>query len=79
MTNKQRKTMIERWVKELNPNAILRDADARCGARCAVYVVANKSEFGVRFTDYLSLAQLEQLLLGVFDAKDFNEKIQCMY
>ena len=31
MTNKQRKTMIEQWVTEINPKAILRAADARCG------------------------------------------------
>ncbi len=31
--------MIERWVTEINPKAILRAADARCGARYAVYVV----------------------------------------
>ena len=36
MTNKQRKTMIEQWVTQLNPKAILRAADARCGARYAV-------------------------------------------
>ena len=39
MTNKQRKTMIEQWVTQMNPKAILRAADARCGARYAVYVV----------------------------------------
>ena len=39
MTNKQRKTMIEQWVTQLNPKAILRAADARCGARYAEYVV----------------------------------------
>lgn len=36
MTNKQRKTMIEQWVTEINPKAVLRAADARCGARYAV-------------------------------------------
>lgn len=39
MTNKQRKTMIEQWVTQLNPKAILRAADARYGARYAVYVI----------------------------------------
>ena len=39
MTNKERKSMIERWVTEINPKAILRAADARCGAKYAVYVV----------------------------------------
>ena len=46
MTNKQRKTMIEQWVTQLNPKAILRAADARCGARYAVYVVEKPGEFG---------------------------------
>jgi len=36
MTNKQRITMIEQWVTQINPNAILRAADARCGATYAV-------------------------------------------
>ena len=31
MTNKQRKTMIEQWVTEINPKAVLRAADARVG------------------------------------------------
>lgn len=68
MTNKQRKTMIEQWVTQLNPKAILRAADARCGARYAVYVVEKPGEFGTRCTDYLPLEQLEQYLLGVFYA-----------
>ena len=42
MTNKERKSMIERWVTEINPKAILRAADARCGARYAVYVVPHQ-------------------------------------
>ena len=53
MTNKQRKTMIEQWVTQMNPKAILRAADARCGARYAVYVVPSPGEFGTRCTDYL--------------------------
>lgn len=36
MTNRERKSMIEQWVTEINPKAILRTADARCGARYAV-------------------------------------------
>ena len=32
MTSKQRKSMIEGWIKDINPKAILRAADARCGA-----------------------------------------------
>ena len=75
MTNKQRKTMIERWVTEINPKAILRAADARCGARYAVYVVSSPGEFGTRCTDYLPLEQLEQYLLGVFYANEFNERM----
>ena len=51
MTNKQRKTMIEQWVTQINPKAILRAADTRCGARYAVYVVASPGEFGTRCTD----------------------------
>ena len=47
MTNKQRKTMIERWVTDINPKAILRAADARCGARYAVYVVETSGDFGL--------------------------------
>ncbi len=58
MTNKQRKTMIEQWVTEINPKAVLRAADARCGARYAVYVV-----------------EMEQYLLGVFYANEFNRLI----
>ena len=52
--------MIEQWVTEINPKAILRAADARCGARYAVYVVPAPGEFGTRCTDYLPLEQLEQ-------------------
>jgi hypothetical protein len=73
MTSKKRKAMIEQWVKELNPKAILRAADARCGARYAVYMVKEPGEFGTRCTDYLPLEQLEQYLLGVFYAKEFNQ------
>ena len=69
MTNKQRKTMIEQWVTQMNPK------DARCGARYAVYVVPSPGEFGTRCTDYLPLEQLEQYLLGVFYANEFNERI----
>ena len=65
ITNKERKSMIERCVTESNPKAILRAADARCGARYAVYVVPTPEEFGTRCTDYLPLEQLEQYLLGV--------------
>ena len=75
MTNKQRKTMIEQWVTEMNPNAVLRAADARCGARCTVHVVPSPGEFGTRCTDYLPLEQLEQYLLGVFYATEFNQRI----
>lgn len=63
MTNKQRKTMIEQWVTQINPKAILRAADVRCGARYAVYVVEKPGEFGTRCTDYLPLNLLEQYLL----------------
>ena len=76
MTNKQRKTMIEQWVTKINPKATLRAADARCGARYAVYVVPSPGEFGTRCTDYLPLEQLEQHLLGVFYANEFNEKVR---
>lgn len=76
MTNKERKSMIERWVTEINPKAILRAADARCGARYAVYVVEHPGECGKRCTDYLPLEQLEQYLLGVFDASEFNRLIK---
>ena len=75
MTNKQRKTMIEQWVSQINPKAILRAADARCGARYAVYVVSSPGEFGTRCTDYLPLEQMEQYLLGVFSANVFNKLI----
>lgn len=73
MTNKQSKTMIEQWVTEINPKAVLRAADARCGAKYAVYVVPSPGGFGTRCTDYLSLEQLEQYLLGVFYASEFNK------
>ena len=75
MKNRERKSMIEQWVTEINPKAILRAADARCGARYAVYVVPAPGEFGTRCTDYLPLEQLEQYLLGVFDANEFNKLI----
>ena len=76
MTNKERKSMIERWVTEINPKAILRAADARCGARYAVYVVPTPEEFGTRCTDYLPLDQLEQYLLGVFYSSEFKRLIR---
>lgn len=75
MTNKQRKTMIEQWGTQLNPKAILRAADARYGARYAVYVIEKPGEFRTRCTDYLPLEQLEQYLLGVFYASEFNRLI----
>ena len=75
MTSKQRKSMIEGWVKEINPKAVLRAADARCWSRYAVYVVPAPGEYGTRCTDYLPLEQLEQYLLGVFYANEFNERI----
>ena len=61
MTNKQRKTMIERWVTQMNPKAILRAADARCGARYAVCVVEKPGDLGTKCTDYLPLEQLERM------------------
>ena len=76
MTNKERKSMIERWVTEINPKAILRAADTRCGARYAVYVVPTPGEFGTRCTDYLPLEQLEQYLLGVFYSSEFKRLIR---
>ena len=76
MTNRERKSMIERWVTEINPKAILRAADARCGARYAVYVVPTPEEFGTRCTDYLPLEQLEQYLLGVFYSSEFKRLIR---
>ena len=72
MTHKERKAMIERWVTDINPKATLRAADARCGARYAVYVVEQPGDFGKRCTDYLPLNLLEQYLLGVFYANEFN-------
>ena len=76
MTNRERKSMIERWVTEINPKTILRAADARCGARYAVYVVPTPEEFGTRCTDYLPLEQLEQYLLGVFYSSEFKRLIR---
>ena len=61
---------------QINPKAILRAADARCGARYAVYVVPSPGEFGTRCTDYLPLEQLEQYLLGVFNANEFIRLIR---
>ena len=75
MTNKQRKSMIEQWVTLINPKAILRAADARCGARYAVYLVEKPGEFGTRYTDYLPLNLLEQYILGVFYANEFYRLI----
>ena len=76
MTNKERKSMIERWVTDINPKAILRAADARCGARYAVYVVEKPGDFGTRCTGYLPLNLLELYLLGVFNAIEFNMLIR---
>lgn len=76
MNAKQRKEMIENWVKKLNPNAVLRNADIRCGKRCAVFVVSEQDQYGVKCTDFLPLEQLEQYLLGVFNANDFYSKIR---
>ena len=73
MTHKERKSMIERWIVEINPKAILRAADARCGERYAVYVVEQLGDYGTRCTDYLPLNLLEQYLLGVFYADEFNK------
>ena len=70
MTNRERKSMIEQWVTEINPKAVLRAADAY-----AVYVVPAPGEFGTRCTDYLPLEQLEQYLLGVFYANEFNQRM----
>lgn len=75
MNARQKRKMIECWVKNLNPNAILRDADVRCGKRCAVYVVSEHDQYGIRCTDYLPIEQLEQYLMGVFHADDFNSKM----
>lgn len=57
ITKIQRRKMIEQWVQDLNPNAILRYADTRLGFRCAVYVVAYKSDCGVKCTEHLPLEQ----------------------
>lgn len=67
--------MIEGWVTTINPKAILRAADARCGARYAVHVVERRGAFGTRRTEYLPLEQLEQYLLGVFYANEFNKRM----
>jgi hypothetical protein len=75
MTNRERKSMIEQWGTEINPKAVLRAADARCGARYAVYVVPAPGEFGTRCTDYLPRNLLEQYLLGVFYANEFNKRM----
>ena len=75
MTNRERKPMIEQWGTEIDPKAVLRAADARCGARYAVYVVPAPGEFGTRCTDYLPLNLLEQYLLGVFYANEFNKRM----
>lgn len=77
ITKIQRRKMIEQWVQDYIPNAILRHADARLENRCAVYVVAYKGDFGVRCTEFLPLEQLEQYLLGVFNASEFYSKIKC--
>lgn len=76
MNNKERKQIIEQWVQDINPNAILRAADIRCGKRYAVYVVNVPGDLGLRCTDYLPLELLEQYLLGVFSADEFNKLIQ---
>ena len=67
--------MIEHWVTEINPKAILRAADARCGTKYAVFVVEQPGEFGKKCTNYLPLVHLEQYLLGVFNADEFNKFI----
>ena len=67
--------MIEHWVTEINPKAILRAADARCGTKYAVYVVEQPGEFGKKCTNYLPREHLEQYLLVVFNADEFNKLI----
>lgn len=37
--------MIEHWLTEINPKAILRATEARCEAKYAVYVVEQPEDF----------------------------------
>jgi hypothetical protein len=41
----------------------------------AVHVVPSPGDFGTRCMDYLLLEMLEQYLLGVFPATEFNQRI----
>lgn len=70
MTTKERKTMLENWVKKLNAKAKLEKADPRCGNRYAVVLGTHNP-----ITSYLPLNQLEQYLTGVLQHDRFLNSI----
>ena len=63
------KDAIELWITKLNKNAYLKRADMRLGKRYAV-CLGDKA-----ITPYLTILQLEQYLLGVFNSKEFYANI----
>lgn len=66
MTNKERKEMLDRWVKDLNPKAFLHHADARLGS---YWAIATKSELGGMriWTQFMTLKEMEKALILVHD------------
>lgn len=71
MTKKKQKQMLENWVKYYNPKATLQLSDGRCGKRYAVMVESHNP-----ISDYLTLDELEQFLLGVSHAEEFLRNIR---
>jgi hypothetical protein len=62
--------ILNKLVKELNPNARITKADARIGKKYAVTIGMFDN-----LTDYMPLDCLKQFLLGVFNAELFNKRI----
>lgn len=75
MTNKTRLEMLTDWVKRYNPNARLFPADGRCGQRYAIGMLTERGTLRT-FTDYLSLKELEQFMMGVSNAEYFLKQIK---
>lgn len=74
MTKGKQIAMLESWAKRFNPKAELFLADRRCGELYAVGITDSKG-LPHTFTDYLTPAELEQFLMGVFHAKEFIKEI----
>ena len=66
-----RHQMLTEWVKELNPKAYLKMADARCGKRYAVCTPGKPGECYVEWTAYYPLKELELILMAHFNHERF--------